>query len=327
MADKEQYDDLETDYLEEESESGLLSLMSLVIGFVAVAGFIALAWYAYRSSTEPMLNEDLEVVTAEESPVRTAPEEPGGWQFPHQEKSVYNVISGEEDKTKAEQILPKEEEPMQRADETTAPDTADAEASTETWVNERDGSAAQTEAADAETAAVEEKEAPAVTSGSAVNVGDAPVATEAKPAVTKPAEEKVVTKTETPGKAKPAPESVVAAKPADAFKAQPEQAPKPVAKTEAIPEPKLAPASGGPTPVRLQLGAYGSQAEANASWAKIQKKVGGSVNGYRTTIEQADVSGKSFYRLQLYPFASMDEAKSLCSQLSAKGQPCFPVKR
>lgn len=124
---KRPYDDIETDYLEEENESGFLSLVSVVIAFIAVAVFIALAWYAYQSSTKTDSGEDIQVVYPEDGPVREAPEETGGWQFPHQDKSVYNIVSGEEGgegEATVEQILPAPEQPVKRPETETA-----------TWMN------------------------------------------------------------------------------------------------------------------------------------------------------------------------------------------------
>ena len=314
MVDKDPYDDLETDYLEEESESGLLSLMSLIIGFLAVAGFIALAWYAYRSSTSPALSDDVETIHAEQAPVRTTPQDPGGWQFPHQEKSVYNVISGDDEKPKAEQILPKPEEPVKREG-----------AATETWMNkdtatttvpptdaervkEQDESTDETPlAADSSNKAEEAKPmAPPLTqedkvSEEKVSVSPSPIATPAKPAE-KPAISK--------------------AKPVDTMAVKEE--PKAKAEEKAKPAPKpVASANGN---YRIQLGAFKSEAEAQADWAKIEKKIGGT-SGHAMNVERADLGAKGvYYRLQLKGYASMADAKTACSKISASGQGCYPVK-
>lgn len=123
------YDDLETDYLEEENESGFLSLISVVIAFLAVAVFIALAWYAYQSSNDSVTMEDIEVVYPEEEVIREAPEDAGGWQFPHQDKSVYNMVAGgAREDVKVEKILSVPEEPVERPT-----------VQTETWLNKKLG--------------------------------------------------------------------------------------------------------------------------------------------------------------------------------------------
>lgn len=74
----------------------------------------------------------------------------------------------------------------------------------------------------------------------------------------------------------------------------------------------------------LQLGAFGSEAEANTQWSRIQSKLGTTVSGKSTDIERADLGAKGiFYRLRIGPFASASEASQLCSSLKAKGQDCL----
>ena len=341
MAEREPYDDLETDYLEEENESGILSMMSLVIGFLAVAGFIALAWYAYKSSTEPMVAEDLEVITAGDDPVKVAPEEPGGWQFPHQEKSVYNVVSGEKDEPKVEQILPKDEEPIQRP-------TAD----TESWVSDElkqetadikekaedakvavTGETAPATAKSLEKPVVESKPEPevAVKKEEPRSVSPAPIPAPEVKEVVKPIivdtpkaieiEEPEVVKAPAPKPVAVQPKSTIAPKPVEAAKAPPPAPPRPTMNAPA------STSAAGVSAVRLQLGAYGSEQEAKNSWNKIQGKVGSKLGGRKAHIEYANVGGKDYYRLHLYPFDSTSAAKSLCNNLNASGQACFPVTR
>jgi cell division septation protein DedD len=77
--------------------------------------------------------------------------------------------------------------------------------------------------------------------------------------------------------------------------------------------------------VKVQLGAYSSDKEARETWAKIQKKFS-ELSSKSPIIVHANVKGKSFYRLRVGGFASVDQAKKLCSSLSAKGQACLLPK-
>lgn len=106
----------ELNYDDEEYENSLLRWMSIGFVICAVGGFVALAWYAYQNSIQPISEEEIPLVEAEERPFKEAPENPGGWQFDHQDKSVYNQLAGGEEKERpvAERLLPAPEEPVQR---------------------------------------------------------------------------------------------------------------------------------------------------------------------------------------------------------------------
>ena len=125
MVRKSSYDDLETDYFDEEVGGSLLSLMSLGVAFLAVAAFIALAWYAYQD--EGVEGGEIETIYAQEGDVRIAPEGESGWQFPDTERQVYQLGSGNAEDMDVEQILPQPERPAPRA-----------QAGAEGWVNKED---------------------------------------------------------------------------------------------------------------------------------------------------------------------------------------------
>lgn len=120
----------------------------------------------------------------------------------------------------------------------------------------------------------------------------APVLRQAKPAPAKPAAVAI---------AKPAAAAPVAAKPA----------------------PEKAPVAGAYV---LQIGAYKSEAEANAAWAGFQRKHP-IVGGYAMGIQKADLGAKGiWYRLRVGSFDSQTAAGALCDKLKADGGICFPAK-
>lgn len=86
-----------------------------------------------------------------------------------------------------------------------------------------------------------------------------------------------------------------------------------------------APAGGARSGSHLvQVGAFGSPAEANGVWSKMQGKMGAFVAGKSTDIERADLGAKGvFYRLRLGPFASSSDAKTFCEGLKSRGQDCL----
>lgn len=97
----------------------------------------------------------------------------------------------------------------------------------------------------------------------------------------------------------------------------------PKAPTVAVATP--APSGGARSGSHLvQVGAFGSESEANGQWSKMQGKFGALVGGKSTDIERADLGAKGiFYRLRLGPFASSSDAKAFCDSLKARGQDCL----
>ena len=143
---------------------------------------------------------------------------------------------------------------------------------------------------------------PAITASAA-----APVATPApKPAAAPPAKPpaQVVVKQGPPPDTAPA-----TAPPRPLVAAKPETAPKAVA------------ASGSAV---LQIGAYKSQADADAAWKIYRDKHAALLAGYGPDIQQADLGDKgTWYRLRIAGLASKDLASALCDRLKADGGNCF----
>jgi len=82
-------------------------------------------------------------------------------------------------------------------------------------------------------------------------------------------------------------------------------------------------ASKAASGVKVQLGAYGSESEAQAVWGKLQKKHS-ILSDKSPLIVRADLKAKGiFYRLRVGGFSSKDAAKSFCKTLSDKGQACI----
>ena len=319
------------DYTEEEYDNGFLRWMSIGVVVVAVAGFIALAWYAYHNGGKAESPESVALIEADKSPLKEAPADPGGLQFPHQDKTVYETISNNAGAPRpaAERMLPPPEEPMkidQANDNASTPSTE-----TESYVNPNVKSAAgetprnsseknnalqvfeaddtvaapmaaggaspkiihidpatgNTTTVTTKTVMAPEEPAPSLGAMESVTVGDAPVATTAKP---------------------------VTIKAKEAAKAEPAVSPRTAEST----------ATGNK---KVQLGEFRSEKEANDAWAKIRNANSAIVSGKKQTVQRADLGEKGvFYRLQLAGFSSEADAKSLCDKLAAKKQGCFLVK-
>jgi cell division septation protein DedD len=77
----------------------------------------------------------------------------------------------------------------------------------------------------------------------------------------------------------------------------------------------------------VQVGAFRSDAEANAFFDRLAGKFGALVEDKRPDIERADLGARGVYhRLRVGPFASREEAQSYCGQLKNGGQDCLVKK-
>ena len=92
----------------------------------------------------------------------------------------------------------------------------------------------------------------------------------------------------------------------------------------ATPSPKpatAAPASGG---IVLQIGAYKSQADADAAWKTYKAKHAALLSGYSDDIQQADLGEKgTWYRLRIGGMSNREVAAGLCDRLKADGGACI----
>ncbi len=107
------------------------------------------------------------------------------------------------------------------------------------------------------------------------------------------------------------------------------EVPDPVAVTEPTPAsmtPSLAAAGGSALSGShvVQVGAFRSDAEARAQWARMQSRLGDFVAGKTIDVETADLGDRGVYhRLRVGPFSSYDDAKEYCAGLKERGQDCL----
>jgi cell division protein FtsN len=90
----------------------------------------------------------------------------------------------------------------------------------------------------------------------------------------------------------------------------------------APPTETVAPAGAG----LLQIGAYKSQAEADAAWSAYKAKHATLLAGTTSDVKQVDLGAKgTWYRLRI---ATGDKAAAaaLCEKLKAEGGACFAAK-
>lgn len=358
---KNDYDAPEGEAFDEIYQSDGLRWMSVVVLLLVVFGFFSLAWYAYRTNTQPAEeNGEILVVEAEDSPYKERPDDPGGMKFPHQDKEVYNrLVTGEPQPEGAvERLLPAPEEPM--TERTIAQAEADADAAPDAWINKKlhpsnekveilEDSAAVVPAEEVseekpadekptEEVAVEEKPVSVAEEKKepAPEVKDEKRSEEVKvqeeiPAYVPP---KPVVKPWMPVKkeeaAKVEETAVAAVDPivAQAEKFVQEKEQKVAAVKEAAPAtpkpPVAAPAvTGG---VEVQLAALRSQTEAQSTWQRLSVKHGDVLAGKAHRIVAADIPGKGMYYRLRVSAGSAAAAKSLCATLSSRNQPCMVTR-
>jgi hypothetical protein len=76
--------------------------------------------------------------------------------------------------------------------------------------------------------------------------------------------------------------------------------------------------------MKIQLGTYRSEAEAEASWHIVKKRFPKQLDKLVPVITIKDIEGKGkFYQLQAGFFSNKNNARALCKHLSSKGQNCF----
>ena len=111
------------------------------------------------------------------------------------------------------------------------------------------------------------------------------------------------------------PETPMTAQP-EAAQPAPARAPAPAAQPSPAAQP-AAPASGGAT---IQLGAFDSNAQANAAWKTLSGRFK-YLEPLGHSVMTAEVGGRTFYRLR----ASGPGARDICRRLEVAGESCMVV--
>ena len=277
-----------------------LRWMSIIVVLLVIFGFFSLAWYAYQMSAEQGNDDEVVLIKADELALREAPEDPGGMDIPHQDKTVYETVTemdaGEEQKI----TTPSEEEPLVTRELGGASEwikgrgePTSAEAKLEV-LEKATASAKEDELFAAKEA---ERDISAFIKKQEQDVLDAGEDITPEP-LSKPVLENPLAVKETP---KPKAKPVVKAKPK----------PKPAPKKKAAPAAKF----------RVQLAALKSQAEANKTWANMKKK--SLLKGKSHVINKVKVKGTTYYRLRVGSYQTRSSANAFCSKLKAANISCL----
>ncbi|MFT4936248.1 MAG: outer membrane biosynthesis protein TonB [Pseudoalteromonas distincta] len=121
------------------------------------------------------------------------------------------------------------------------------------------------------------------------------------------------------------PSAPVTSQPAPAAQPAPTPTPKAPAQTTPAAPPAKAPApaavaSGG---AMVQVGAFSSEALADAGWNDAMRALPDSAAGKGKRVEPVESNGKTLYRGYVTGFSSRAEASAYCDRLKAAGRSCF----
>lgn len=298
---------------------------SALLGAIALGGALA---FAYKQSGGAMGGGQTPVVQADSRPVKEAPQQAGGKEFPHKNKLIYERLQNG-DQPEAERIVPRQEDlampampgaapgaaPMQPPAVATVDDPDGGPRRVKTMVVRPDGTMAEA-AAPAPQQVAAAAAAPAPAAPQQVAFAEPPMPAPPMPqAAPMPAPA-----------AAPAPAPVAEAAPPPAAAPAPVAAdPQPVAAIP--PQPKVAAAEAAPAPAKpskfvVQVGSKQNQTEALATFADMQQKYPSLLASYRPMVQKADLGSKGvWYRLQIGPIVDKTAATKLCGQLKSQGHP------
>ncbi|WP_341990152.1 SPOR domain-containing protein [Azorhizobium sp. AG788] len=270
----------------------ILLLVACVLGLV-VAGVAGVFAYRMATGTDSTQSAGAQppVIKAGSTPVKTAGPTPGAPASDGQ-KLIYDRVGGAQPGN--ERVVPREEQPVDVNAAAAANQAANAPGTTEpkkvkTLTVRADGTVVTPQAAPAAAPARPAGVAPVAY---APNQNPLPVAAPT-----------------------PTPVSTVPATPTA-----------PAGVTAAVtPPPAAAPAGAGAYVV--QVSSQKSETDALGSWKVLQSRFPQLLGSYKATVKKADLGDRGiYYRAQVGPFTTREQANDLCNSLRAQGGDCLVQK-
>lgn len=309
-----------------------IALVGTALGIVAASIGGALTWKAFHHSRSgaPIL------VMADQAPLKVAPQNAGGVEIPDQNKQIYERTATAPAKDAGQiRIVNREEQPLdvKQAARSLAAE-AGASAPPATPGNPLTDSLGEPRRV--RTVSVRPEPSPAEAQRAAQAAAQAQAAAEQQapaspiPTMTLPTE----ATGSTPAPVTPRGSRAIPMTPATPAPVAETPAPEPVRQrpvqrvasaeppttTQAMPSPQ--------TPVggfSVQLSVRATEKEAEVAFKQAQERYGAVLGGQSPLIRQAEVNGKSIYRVRVGPM-SKESADGLCGKLKASGAACFVAK-
>ncbi len=302
-------------------------LLMPIFAVAAVFLFVILCFYAYNHVMKNKNSGEVVILQGDDAGFKVAPKDPGGMEVAHTEKAVFNTVTGEAENINEGSVkLEQGEEPVSH------------EQLAAGAVGNDDHSTPQTSSVVLNQSGQEDVP-PAIVAGGDADVGLAPE-TDVQADIHdnagavelfESAEMPATTTSVTPAATASAP-AKPAAQPQKLVKAEvKKEADKTVVKFKEVPKSlgggaNAAASSSGSGSFYVQVSSHSSRAEAESAWGKISSRYSSEVSGKSKNITEANVSGKTFYRLSFGPFSDRSAASTKCGILKAKGQDCIIQK-
>jgi SPOR domain len=298
-------DDYEYEYDDETADERprrRLPLMLIAAAVAVVIGGVGAALLMGVGDSPPPVT-DVRLITADPTPFKHRPDDPGGLEVPYQDVEVFGTLNeetaGNEDEY--EVLLPEPEEPLDAMPEEVTVETGDDDLAV---IDLSDTMTADSiDIVDADAGA---------TMGEAVPATGVPPIPAARPVRSAAAATSDATLAETP--------TVEAADTASGMSF--DDVAESLSGGGTSQPQAVSPATGGP---KVQIAAYSSEQNALDAWAVLQGRHRDLLGGYQPLIDTAVLASGTFYRLQIGPFGTDAEARSLCDSLRGRQVDCVIV--
>ncbi len=274
------------------------------VAIIAAIGAGALGAAMFLGVTETSRQPvDVPLMTADPPPYKERPDDPGGLEVPYQDIAVLDAM--DEDEAGGENfevLLPDPEEPMAPSEvaeaetivtEVPVIDVEDTTSSGEIVIQDTEGELVGTDP-DAQTVDI----------ASSLPVPPLPPVAPAKPGAAAAQGTPEPDATATSGEISF--DDVAASLGGDGAQA-------------------AAPSAGAAGGTKIQIASFGSEAKAMEAWTSLQARFRDILGAYQPVIDEAVLSSGTFYRLQVGPFASDAEARSVCDSLKVRQVECIIV--
>ena len=292
-------------------------LVTALATLVAIAGFVAVVWFAYQWGLERGYREEVPVVRANAGPIKVKPENPGGLVVPNQDKLVLNQLTAEPPAPRVERLLSAPEMPKPLPQVGSAAPVAGVAAGSQT----QSGAVADPVTAlgaiatAAGAAATSETDTAAGAGESATARGGEAVRT-ATPQ-RRPADLRGGTRVAATAAAGTSASGGTAAAGGSASGISGGGAAAGATQIVAVEKGDFV----------IQLASVTSSDAANREWSRLQKTFPVLLGDMNLAVQTATVKGTRYHRVQTGPFPSRSTAVDMCLQLKAKKQPCLVQKR